>query len=123
MSHSPTVPAGNQSPYPIAEPPHAKSAAPAADASSGKDDGTVSSTVTDIVARLPSVEPRTAYIGAIAVVAAGVVGGLFYALTGRKKAPAKPAPKSSPRSAPKSPPKPRRAKAATGTRRKASDAK
>ena len=123
MTHAPPVPAGNQSPYPIAEPPHAKSAAPASDASAGKDDG-AGSTVTDIVARLPSVEPRTAYIGAIAVVAAGVVGGLFYALTGRKaKTPAKPAPKSSARSAPKSPPKPRRAKAATGTRRKASDAK
>ena len=123
MTHAPPVPAGNQSPYPIAEPPHTKSVAHGSDASSGKDDNTTS-TVTDIVARLPSVEPRTAYIGAIAVVAAGIVGGLFYALTNRQtRTPAKPAPKSSRRPAPKSSPKPRRAKAATGTRRKASDAK
>ena len=121
MTHAPPVPAGNQSPYPIAEPPHTKSVAHGSDASSGKDDNTTS-TVTDIVARLPSVELRTAYIGAIAVVAAGLVGGLFYALTNRQtKTPAKPAPKLSRKSAPKSSPKPR-AKATAGTRRKASDA-
>lgn len=74
MSHSPPVPQGNQSPYPLAEPPHASTA----DTSSGAQ--------LPMVIHQPEEKPaRTgplplAAIGAAAGVAVALAGGLFLGL-------------------------------------------
>lgn len=75
MTHTPPIPAGNQSPYPLHEPPHARThGAPAA---GGKH-----------VAKTP--EPQAISVPTVIALAAGVglaaiAAGLFYAFGGDKK--------------------------------------
>ncbi|WP_374944355.1 hypothetical protein [Sphingomonas sp.] len=68
MTHTPPIPAGNQSPYPLHEPPHAKHDAPPPG--------------DPHVARKP--EPATVSVPTVIGIAAGIglaaiAGGLFYA--------------------------------------------
>lgn len=72
MTHTPPVPAGNQSPYPLQEPKHDKPSGPPEGAK---------------VARTP--EPQAVSVPSVIALAAGVglaavAGGLFYALSGGK---------------------------------------
>ncbi len=72
MTHAPPVPADNQSPYPIAEPPHARAPAAKPD-----DSGTSGGAPADRPHTLP---PAIGPIGILAaVLAAGSVAGLLYA--------------------------------------------
>ena len=75
MSHTPPIPAGNQSPYPLQEPPHKASAATSPPANVP-------------VAKTP--EPLAASVPTLVAVAAGIglaaiAGGLFYAFGGAEK--------------------------------------
>jgi hypothetical protein len=73
MTHTPPIPAGNQSPYPLQEPPHAKPSGPPEGAK---------------IARTP--EPQAVSVPTVIALAAGVglaavAGGLFWAFGGSAK--------------------------------------
>lgn len=75
MTHAPPIPAGNQSPYPLQEPPHKHAV------DSGPPPGAK-------VARTPerqSVPVPTVIALAAGVGLAAIAGGLFYAFSGGKK--------------------------------------
>ena len=77
MTHTPPIPAGNQSPYPLQEPPHAKTS----DAPSAPPPGDKR------IAKTP--EPQAVSVPTVIALAAGVglaaiAGGLFYAFSGDK---------------------------------------
>jgi hypothetical protein len=83
MTHTPPIPAGNQSPYPLHEPPHVKTP----DAPGAHDPR---------VARTPDHAPSGTLIGIAAGVGlAAIAGGLFWALRSepRKKRKKRKAPK------------------------------
>ena len=84
MSHTPPIPAANQSPYPLQEPPHAKTSATPPPSEKR-------------VARTP--EPQSLSTSTLIALAAGVgaavAGGLFYAFSEDSK------PKRKKRKAPK----------------------
>ena len=78
MSHSPPVPQGNQSPYPIQEPPHTRVHTPAHDDTADRDRPTADdeASIVDQLRALPLVA-----VGAAIGLGAALVGGAVFALT------------------------------------------
>ncbi|QNE33129.1 hypothetical protein F1C10_15195 [Sphingomonas sp. NBWT7] len=109
MTHTPPVPPGNQSPYPIQEPPHAADAAPAIPTTSAAKP-TAPAIADDNAADewAPSASPARWSLGTIVGAAAGVGAiaiGVAAILFPRDSA-ASPKPKPSAKRTPKSKPKP-----------------
>ncbi|MGH6615750.1 hypothetical protein [Sphingomonas sp.] len=74
MTHSPPIPAGNQSPYPLQEPPH-EHLPPLADASAGYDDDQ-----SDDEGLVAGIGNKALGIGAaVGIGSAAIVAGLLYA--------------------------------------------
>ncbi len=74
MTHTPPIPVGNQSPYPLHEPPHKP-------ANDGPPPGaSVARTAEPQAVSVPTVIALAAGVGL-----AAVAGGVFYALSGGKK--------------------------------------